>query len=455
MIPNAKFALPLMLLAQGYTMTITHKSGRTTEIETENISSINFSKNLPEDPDNPVPEVPEMNFSIADLKATSVKATVYIAKDGDYGLGIIPLQSAYIDDTELKALLKDLPATQYHEVRLTAGMQNEITFENLNPATEYIIAFYPLSERDNIGRVFVRTRIDTSRACTGTLFAPGVSLNGGFVDVDKVGDISVYGWDGSDNPLCWACSAAGMTQWWLNDYKLKTGQDYEMARPISTLSKCYSTPVMDRINDALYPGEGGSAIECIKWFFAGYYNHPLYGTPSNADNFNTMGPDFKGSYPEWRGGFMGMSWYEACDFLITNPVADDGRLDWDNTYFYHWNYSMANKDKDERINTYSDLVIEALLQGVLNMSFGGNHDLSCWGADYSVDENGNVRISALYICENENNPANPRGAMERCPIEYKRYPRNQQYLPYMTTPVGGQQAVFLMSGLRGWNNLKK
>lgn len=399
------------------------------------------------------------------MASTSIKVQVKSIND-NYYIGIVPRSRNYQSDTELIAAVSASPSRK--EVSPSSLIQS-IRFDGLTPDTNYIIVAYPKAGGEVV-RYYTRTYIDLTPGSRGILWAPGVDMNSGFIDVDKQGDLGRWGWDlytydvapgdtptNDDSGMCWACTAAGMIQWWMNDYKSKTGKDYPVlyADAFHEQSKCYSTQIMDMIIDATGWSDGGSAMTTIAWFFAGLYDHPLYGSPSKAENCNILGAPFRPTYPYWKGGFMGMTWEEAMGYLITTAEASNG-YDWyAHEVFYSPNYCVnSGMTQQESAEKFSKLNLEALMEGPTYISFA-SHAMSCWGAEYEVNNDGKPVITYLYYCENTNGfSSNVKGGLQKGPVTYLKavFPAHlsDRFTAHCNNFEGGNYPIVKCGGLKGW-----
>ncbi len=394
-----------------------------------------------------------------EVTSTTIPYTVS-GYSGEYYVGIIPRPTEAISDKDLISYINDNPeATQRKKIK---GRVTDESFTDLTPAAHYIVAAYPVGSTDKASRQFTRTYIDCTPGTKGTIFPFGVDKTSGFYDVDKVGSLEPYGWTGAsgenhDGNMCWACTASGLIQWWLDDYVSKTGHEYPFVNgeAIPKESKCYSTPIMDLINNAFgYSDLGGGCHQTIMWFFAGYYDHPFLGSPSKPESANLVGAPFRSGYPYWKGGFLGMTWEEGMNYIVCNEEANNG-WDWyDYTMFYHSNYSLP-KDVtiDDAAKKFNLLTIDALLQGPYYICFAG-HAMSCWGADYEIMADGTPRIYNLYYCENAIHRTNVHGGYQMGPVTYEPavYPPHMagKNVPHCANQIGGKYVILNQSGLRGW-----
>lgn len=408
-------------------------------------------------------------ISVNSVTSTTINAEIKAVSE-PYYIGIVPRSREYVTDDVL------IDAVNSNSTRREIAASNNtqsIVFDGLDADTNYIIVAFPKNSGDVI-RYFTRTYIDLTPGNKGTLWAPGVDENSGFIDVNKVGDLGPYGWtlyvdeytlspgdipSNDDSGLCWACTASGLIQWWLNDYKSKTGQDYPLRHDdaIPAQSKCYSTPVMDVMNDAFGWNEGASCHDAIKWFFAGFYDHPVLGNPTIPENCNTVGAPMRPDYKYWKGGFLGMSYEEAQSYIVCNAKANDGFEWYNHNKYYSLAYSYPKDATEaEAISVFADLNIDAFMQGPVYIEFS-KHAMSAWGIDYEVQADGTPKITRIRYCENAIHSSNVIDGLQELPdgnIEYKvgSYPSSAvgKIIPHIRNSIGGQYSLLGCNGLRGW-----
>lgn len=329
------FAIPLVLLSQGYTLVVKQINGEKIEIPAENVVDITFEADeTPVIPDDPKPDDPKPDEPKPDEPKPS---------------GII----------------------------------------------------VPPSD------VFVPSMPTFTPGATGTIFPPGVSPAGGFVDVDKLG---VNPWYTDDADFCSGCAFANIMAWWLNDYKAVMGKDYPLTHPLPTVTH-YVTPVMDAFCSANYYNSGGG--DCymnLEWFIVGVdYNQTINGVTK-----------FNETYPYWKGGFLGMTEEEMRQNVLNLNPDLFGYTKPQNTYYWGDPY-FKNASKEEFTARFSQHVIETLLQGPFYFGVF-NHAETCFGAEYKVNANGTPELTALYVCENSKNirgEGNTLNGMQLCKVHFE------------------------------------
>lgn len=261
---------------------------------------------------------------------------------------------------------------------------------------------------------------------TGYVFPSGASLNGGFIDVDKVGKLAPYGYTGTDEELCWACSTAGMIQWWLNDYKRATGTDYPLRIALPAVSKCYSTPVMDVLAQAFYQ-DAGNPTYVLQWFFT--------GMPNAISSYNINGhPAFNSAYPHVQGNFAGMSKDDYAKY-VSKQI---------NSYYLY----NGLTEKEVKVKASAD-IIGWLKDGPLYIDInGGNHALTCWGVKYTVDVNSKPIITNIYFAENDLLAGNIKGGLNSSSITWKEGDG-----PHMTSTNGQNVEINNFIPIKGYSRV--
>lgn len=502
-------ALPVVLLAQTFTLIITHKDGSKTEIPTSEISSMDFREELPpsaiqlatptlrlSSSDNvytvqwyPVEDASayewrldngqatrtnehavklqnlaegqhevgvkaiastegyidseeatiainvEFSYKLAVTAKEKTSATVSFSCNGErnYIAGIVPA-SAATDRNAIVAYINTETTAQAKTFTTSPTQASNFTFTDLTADTEYVVAVFTQETATDFYQTKVRTNADLKPGQNGSVFPDGVSAEGGWIDVDKVGNLSQYGWSGSDSPLCWATTATGMLQWWMNDYKSKTGHDYATVHPIPETSKAYSTPIMDiMLNSHNISEHGGSVEDFILWFMSGVeYNVTMNGIKLYND-----------SYPYWKGGFLGMTEKEAKSYLNVRADADPLNPD---MYLFNRGGSVKGMNASQTTAKFGEIFVEALKMGPVYVNYGGSHALSCWGADYTVLTDGTIQINELYIGENDMLSHNVKNGMNKAVMTY------DAGKVYMSMPNVGRKELTIAIGIKGYGN---
>lgn len=377
-----------------------------------------------------------VNVTVTSVDQTSVKASVSINTNGECMAGIVPATVGVLADQV--DFVKNNADAQKVTFTSIPGDIKSLDFTGLTADTQYYIVVFLTAEPDKAKATKVVTSNNLTPGTKTSIFAPGVTATSGWVDVDKVGDLSAYGWDGQDNLMCWGCTISGMIQWWLNDYKTKTGHDFETAYPIPTTSKCYSTPIMDLYND-YYAHAAGGMFNSMKWFFRRV-------AVNSYDEFGK--PLINESLPYWQGGFGGMTEEETQALMVVNNTSSQG---YDiPEYDYNKLIDAKGKTEAEVAAIFSERIINDLREGPVAICIGASvgssvHGISCWGADFEVLSDGSYKVSKLYIGENDPIAGNVRNGMNPATITYEP---GCVKLEMATT--GGPKELKTFFGLRGY-----
>lgn len=381
-----------------------------------------------------------ININLLEDTSNSIKVTAVSNADGKVMVGLVPATVTGTAD-QIK-YVKENSAAQCHEYTSSNGKAETVEFTSLTADTEFKVVAFVSDATDKAFVLSVSTKPNLNPGDKASVFPRGVSAQGGWVDVDKVGDLSGHGWTGRDNEMCWACAITGMIQWWLNDYKAKTGKDFETVYPIPTESECYSTPIMDLYLN-YFPHAAGSmggsypAISPIKWFFA----------PVPFNNMIDGGKMLNESLPNWKGGFAGMTSEEAQALLIANATSSNGYNE--PLYEFNQQFDTGGKTEAETIKIFSDRIIKTLRQGPVALylvnNVGNVHGISCWGANYEVLSDGSFKVYELYVSENDPLEGNVKNGMNMLTVTY-----NGDIVNGEMPTTGGKRALNLFFGLRGY-----
>lgn len=340
-----------------------------------------------------------------------------------YLAAVIPASIA--SDSERMTKVRELAATNAsmrHTGRAT------VQFTGLTSGESYqVVAFAEKDQPTVYSQRFMTTSDSYKPGELGYVFPPGVNLDSGWIDVDKVGKLDKYGYTGNDEELCWACSTAGMIQWWLNDYKRATGSDYPLRIALPEVSKCYSTPVMDVLAQAFYH-DAGNPSYVMQWFFT--------GMPNAINSYNINGHSaFNTSYVNVQGNFANMP-KEDYEKYISKEL---------NSYFLY----NGLTENEVKVKASAD-IIGWLKKGPLYIAInGGNHALTCWGVKYTVDVKGNPIITRLYYAENDLMAGNIKGGLNESGITWKAGDG-----PHMTSTNGLNVEINGFIHMKGHSTIK-
>lgn len=213
----------------------------------------------------------------------------------------------------------------------------------------------------------------------GTYFAPGVTKESGWYDVNKKRD----GQSDGDFLLCWAASAANLVQWWQDQYKA-AGYTLPAGTPDGEGSY-YELAVFEEAFKTGWPNQGCDINIGVHWYFTGEdrginmsgFPHPAQGS----------GGFFKDSFASIKAELGGDSYCEEIQG------------------YYIW--GGGKSDSRNAIEIWSEYVKDNLRKGALGMAikpgFSSLHAVTLWGCD--LDENGNV--TAIYITDSDDQMSTP------------------------------------------------
>ncbi len=191
--------------------------------------------------------------------------------------------------------------------------------------------------------------------CGETLWAAGVSAQGGWFDFNKSRD-------GADSELCWAITAANLIAWWQT-------QRVDAVRE--------GTPAGDRVWQVFresFSNEGSDPDEAMSWWFSGVYE-PMQspdGLPSAV-----LVRQGTGAY------YSGVDWKKLL-YRDRSP---------------HVSAEMVARAMSEGFARG-----DAFWVGVSFLKPDGKrytHAITVWGVDVERDAAGNVCLRALYMADSD------------------------------------------------------
>lgn len=349
--------------------------------------------------------------TINKAERTSVNVTFRSNSDQDYMVAVVPESVGRDEKGRVEYINSNAEACQRQTVKGAA--ETSLTISNLKEGTSYYVVAFRNDLDYSFATAFT-TAMDMVPGAKGSIFPNGVSATEGFVDVDKVGDTTPLGLDdsadqsgkgGGDDEMCWACTAAGLSQWWLDEYKRVTGNDYQLLYPLPS-HNIYSTDIMEALVSA-YPNTAGDALMTIQWFFTGVERNSIL---NGLKTYNEL-------YPYWKGGFMGMTAEEAAKYINTSQEASDGYPVGEWPYIYHCIYSLRNLDNTQAKKKFSRIMIETLREGPLGVIIP-SHSVGIWGCDYEVDQDGDPIVTAVYVGENGRVNGNVKNGLNKGSVVY-------------------------------------
>lgn len=353
---------------------------------------------------------------------------------------VIPAASATSDDAVIAAV-EALPADKkytgtYETVTWFPCYPHQKTYYTeteyigLVPETEYAIV--AISGDNTVSSRKFRTEAQMTQSQNGSVFPRGVSLSGGFIDVDKLGRKAPYcsNPDCGDTPLCWACVASSMAQYWLNDYAVSTGHEFQLKHPLPQ-TDYYATPIMDVLSQGMYHDACTPGL-ALRWFFQGFSNPSAHGSNDHEA--------FLEGYEYYHGGWGGF---------------DEKTEEFISIYSMHEvsGYStFAGKTKEQAEEVFGDLMLGWLRNGPVYFNIkSGHHALCAWGADFIVNSNGKKIITKLYITEND--PIGQKNALEGATVDFAKKTGGSVFFPHITYASNIKADVGIYMPIRTWEAL--
>lgn len=218
------------------------------------------------------------------------------------------------------------------------------------------------------------------------VWAPGVSLSGGWFDFNKNDGNDALTDDGN---MCWAASAGNVIAWWQNQNGVTNTPYNEHAGKIPQGKDVYQTFV------GVFENVGSNPASAFQWWVNG---NVTPGTKSDeVSKLSWTGIDGKeyyvGEYGD--GGFLSKSTFVASPLysFSNNPVTIP------ETNANAAGFSLA---------TQSKAIVNALKGGYAlslevhtNGETVGNHAITLWGVEYNEDENGAITLTTAYITDSD------------------------------------------------------
>lgn len=213
-----------------------------------------------------------------------------------------------------------------------------------------------------MNRLFLTTALLLTGALTAPaaeVWAPGVSIDGGWYDYHKTGSN-----DGTmaDTAMCWAASASNVISWW---------QNHNIASITSSVPQ--NKDVFDTFK-GVYTNGGGKAAYAYEWWISGDWNAP------EGDGWAAIDKGMPDKYTDLsNGGFLSKV-YDTSAYPITIATSSN------NPY------------------AYSEAVVNALSNGyALTLSTensGVAHAYTLWGAEYEITANG-YELTAVWLTNSD------------------------------------------------------
>lgn len=219
-------------------------------------------------------------------------------------------------------------------------------------------------------------------AGTTTIFAPGVTTEKGWYDVNKKStQTSQY----SDLNMCWAAVSSNLLQYWQDQYSA-AGNEISLNTPNGAGTKTYADKhgpyelaIFESYMDNWDLSVPGQIFMGIAWYFSGTY--PNYSTSSKPKTTNSGG-FFKEEYSSFQE-----QW--GNDFATK-----------DNSGYSIWGQGSTNSLSP--LTIFSECISDTLKNGAGAINFntglyGGGHTVTLWGADFDAAG----IVSAVYVTDSD------------------------------------------------------
>lgn len=220
-------------------------------------------------------------------------------------------------------------------------------------------------------------------AGTTTIFAPGVTADSGWYDVNKK---STQARQYSDNNMCWAAVSSNLLQYWQDCYT-RAGNELPVGTPNGAGSKiydegmgCYESAIFEDYMDNWNLGIAGQIFMGVPWYFSGTYpNYTGSSTPKTSGSGGYFAQEYSSFQEMW-----------GPDFATK-----------DNSGWSIWGNGTGNRSRSS-LEIFSKCIFDTLTLGAGAINFntgavGGGHTTTLWGADF--DASG--IISAVYVADSD------------------------------------------------------
>lgn len=221
-----------------------------------------------------------------------------------------------------------------------------------------------------------------SLAGTTTIFAPGVTQNSGWYDVNKK---STEQSPQKDFTYCWAATASNLIRWWQDGY-VASGKTLPSGVPDGKVSALgYSCGIFDIFLDdknwnSVVDGSsrGADVHVALKWYFNG-----------ESHTFSNYAKPLSGTGGYWKDEYSSLQNSLGSDFI-------QGEIGGYST----WGPYATDQSKSS-IEIFSENLRNLLKCGAAGMSANtslyGGHAITLWGADF--DALGIV--TAVYVTDSD------------------------------------------------------
>lgn len=254
--------------------------------------------------------------------------------------------------------------------------ENEIINKRFRTKRTGSYEFYAVKGKEHSNHIHLtaKTNEETDadgNLLNGTKFAPHVTAQSGWYDVNKKGN----GNTSADGLLCWAAASSNILQWWLDDFKQK-GHNLPASVPYGQ-GKKYKLAIFDTFFDC-WVNYMHSTKPGVRWFMEG-------GGMQHASS-NSATPD--------KGGVI----HDGGYFRHVLPEAEEQALFASNYIEEYGAYSnwIVNTGTGQSMHErFSRLFLRLIGEGVTALSID-SHELTAWGCDVS-----NGLVTRIYVTNSD------------------------------------------------------
>lgn len=461
--------VPLVLLAQSFTLVINTKSGEKIRLATEDIVEMIFEENEAPEPvqlSTPVVKanVTGTNVTISWNKVENATAYEYSidrgvattttensitipAESGNHTITVIALGDgiSYLDSEAGKATYM----YSEHNIIITPGEVShssiKVTFSPSDANIEYYCALIPAYEviTDNdITKYFNKTENQNAIKGDYLLTSDNLQSSTNYLAIAVVKDLEEIVFKKeirtSDN----------------NSFKPgDVGSVFAYGCDVN--SGWYDVDKIYTKAAEIWPGASDdlmcwacSVSGCLQWWIDEYekeFGHKpdfRYELPAKSDHYSTpiMNMMVSTFYNDAYDAYKAYNWFFipiknpatfSQDghplFKEDSPFAYGGFLERDaefvqkyTTKYTAWEIFPLTDPAEKIEKTFNDLIYNLLESGVVEITVNnGNHSVICWGVDYVVKDDGTRKATRMYIAEN-GSPINQINQIEVYGIEYAK-----------------------------------
>lgn len=199
-----------------------------------------------------------------------------------------------------------------------------------------------------------------------TVWAKGVSESGGWVDVNKSGDV----YTGPDSLMCWAASASSVIAWW----QAQADMSKSKAGTPATAAEIYSA-FTNSFNNA-----GNGAEVAWKWYFGGCdlvsYNYESDFKISDPKNSGRYWEDYVKTVAAWPSSAV-----ETPSWITRGSLSD---------------ISNESLHADSAADVLSNLLKQGAGISILYNYYTSGHAITLWGLEREGNE-----IKKIYVTDSD------------------------------------------------------